>query len=398
MKYNFDEIIDRRNTDCLKYDFAAERGKPEDVLPLWVADMDFRTAPGIIERAVADAKLGIYGYTESRDDYFQTVAAWYRNYFDWQVEKEWLVKTPGVVFAIANAIQALTDRGDAVMIQQPVYYPFSAVVRDNGRMLVNNELVLKNGHYEMDFADFEQKVIAHKVKLFVLCSPHNPVGRVWTEEELRRIGDICLKHDVKVVSDEIHSDFVYEGRKHHVFTTVNPALQDISIICTAPSKTFNLAGLQVSNIFIPNEKIRKAFTRQMSAVGYSQVNMIGLHACQAAYETGREWLEELKIYLRENLDYARDFLEKNLPQIKLIEPEGTYLLWLDCRGLGLLEERLEHLIVNEAKLWLDAGAIFGSAGEGFERINIACPRAVLGEALERLRGAVERLTGGQSSD
>ncbi len=391
MKYNFDEIIDRRNTDCLKYDFAAERGKPEDVLPLWVADMDFRTAPGIIERATADAKFGIYGYTEGRDDYFQTVAAWYRNYFDWQVEKDWLVKTPGVVFAIANAVRALTDKDDAVMIQQPVYYPFSAVIRDNGRMLVNNELVLRDGHYEIDFEDFEQKIIAHKVKLFVLCSPHNPVGRVWTEEELRRIGDICLKHDVKVVSDEIHSDFVYEGRKHHVFTTVNPDLQEISIICTAPSKTFNLAGLQVSNIFIPNEKIRQAFRQQMSAVGYQEVNMIGLHACQAAYETGREWLEELKVYLRGNLDYARDFLANNLPQIKLIEPEGTYLLWLDCRGLGLPEERLEHMIVQEAKLWLDAGAIFGAAGEGFERINMACPRAVLSEALERLRRAVEKM-------
>lgn len=391
MKYNFDEIIDRRNTDCLKYDFAAERGKPEDVLPLWVADMDFRTAPGIIERAVTDVKLGIYGYTEGKDDYFEAVAAWYRDYFGWKVEKDWLVKTPGVVFAIANAIRALTDEGDAVMIQQPVYYPFSAVIRDNGRTLVNNELVLRDGHYEIDFQDFERKVIENKVKLFVLCSPHNPVGRVWTAEELRRAGEICLKYDVKVVSDEIHSDFVYEGRKHHVFTTVNPDLEKISIICTAPSKTFNLAGLQVSNIFIPNAQIRQAFRQQMLAVGYQEVNMIGLHACQAAYETGREWLEELKVYLRGNLDYVRDYLEKNLPQIKLIEPEGTYLIWLDCRGLGLTEERLEHLIVHEAKLWLDAGTIFGAAGEGFERINMACPRAVLGEALKRLRRAVERL-------
>ncbi|MBD5523554.1 MAG: pyridoxal phosphate-dependent aminotransferase [Lachnospiraceae bacterium] len=391
MKYNFDEIVDRRNTDCLKYDFAAERGMPEDVLPLWVADMDFRTAPGIIERAVADATLGIYGYTESRDDYFQAVAAWYRNYYDWNVEKKWLVKTPGIVFAIGIAIQALTEAGDAVMIQQPVYYPFSAVIRDNDRTLVNSELILRNGHYEIDYDDFEEKIIQNHVKLFILCSPHNPVGRVWTAEELRRVGEICLRHGVKVVSDEIHSDFVYEGAKHHVFTTVDPAFEQISIICTAPSKTFNLAGLQVSNIFIPNVQIRKAFLKQMSAVGYSQVNMIGLHACQAAYETGREWLEELKVYLRDNLDFARDFLEKNLPQIKLIEPEGTYLIWLDCRELGLTEEKLEHLIVHEAKLWLDAGAIFGKAGEGFERINIACPRAVLKEALERLRGAVEKL-------
>lgn len=392
MKYNFDEIIDRRNTDCLKYDFAAERGKPADVLPLWVADMDFRTAPGIIERAVADASLGIYGYTESKDDYFRAVAAWYETYFDWKVERKWLVKTPGIVFAIGIAIQALTKAGDAVMIQQPVYYPFSEVIKDNDRTLVNNELVLKDGHYEIDFEDFEEKIIRNDVKLFVLCSPHNPVGRVWTFEELRRIGEICLRHNVKVISDEIHSDFVYEGRKHYVFSTVDPAFEDISIICTAPSKTFNLAGLQASNIFIPNAQIRKAFRRQISAAGYSQLNMIGLHACQAAYETGREWLEELKVYLKGNLDYVRAYLEENLPQIKLIEPEGTYLIWLDCRALGLSEEKLEHLIVHEAKLWLDSGAIFGAVGEGFERINIACPRAVLKEALERLHRAVRGLS------
>lgn len=389
MKYDFDEIIDRRNTDCLKYDFAVERGKPADILPLWVADMDFRTAPGVIERAVADAQFGIYGYTESKDDYFQTVSAWYRDYFGWNVEKDWLVKTPGIVFAICTAIQALTKEGDSVMIQQPVYYPFSAVIRDNHRKLVDNTLVLRDGHYEIDFDDFEEKIIENEVKLFVLCSPHNPVGRVWSMDELQRMGEICLRHNVKVVSDEIHSDFVYEGRKHHVFTAVDPAFEEISIICTAPSKTFNLAGLQISNIFIPNVKIRKAFLKQMSAVGYSEVNMIGLHACKAAYETGREWLDELKVYLKGNLDYVRTYLEENLPQIKLIEPEGTYLIWLDCRALGLTEERLEHMIVHEAKLWLDAGVIFGEAGEGFERINIACPRVVLEEAMLRFNRAVK---------
>jgi cystathionine beta-lyase len=389
MKYNFDEIIDRRNTDCLKYDFTAERGRPEDVLPLWVADMDFRTAPGIIEQAVKDAGLGIYGYTESKNDYFQAVANWYETYFDWKVERRWLVKTPGIVFAIGIAVQALTEKGDAVMIQQPVYYPFSEVVKDGDRKLVNNALVLRDGHYEIDFEDFEQKIKDEKVKLFVLCSPHNPVGRVWTKEELQHIGEICLKYDVKVVSDEIHSDFVYGDRKHYVFTTVDPRFEEFAIVCTAPSKTFNLAGMQVSNIFIPNQQIRRAFKKQMSAVGYSQVNMIGLRACKAAYTTGREWLEELKVYLQGNLDFVRDFLEKNLPQIKLIEPEGTYLIWLDFRALGLTEEKLEHLIVHEAKLWLDSGAIFGKDGEGFERINIACPRAVLEEALKRLEKAVK---------
>ncbi|MCM1040245.1 MAG: pyridoxal phosphate-dependent aminotransferase [Ruminococcus sp.] len=392
IKYDFDEKIDRRGTDCLKYDFAAERGMPEDILPLWVADMDFKTAPCIIERLQKDIELGIFGYTDSKDDYFQALADWYGKYFDWEIEKDWLVKTPGIVFAIAMAIQALTKEGDGVIVQQPVYYPFSGAIKDNKRKLVNSDLILIDGRYQMDFADFEEKIIRENVKMFLLCSPHNPVGRVWTKEELQRIGDICLKHDVKIVCDEIHSDFVYPGHKHHVLLTVDERFKDISIICTAPSKTFNLAGLQISNIFIPDPGLRAAFTRKIWEAGYSQVNMLGLHAAQAAYEGGREWLEQLKVYLQGNLDFVREYLQKNLPQIRLIEPEGTYLIWLDCRKLGLSEEELEKLIVHGAKLWLDGGAIFGKAGEGFERINIACPRAVLSEALQGLQKAVDGLT------
>ena len=388
MKYNFDEVINRKESDCLKYDFAVERGMPADVLSLWVADMDFRTAPCITERIQKDIELGIFGYTDSKEAYFNAVADWYETYFGWKVDKRWLVKTPGVVFAICVAIQALTKEGEGVIVQQPVYYPFSAVIKDNNRKLVNSDLILKDGRYEMDFEDFEAKIVQEKVKLFLLCSPHNPVGRVWTKEELQRIGDICLKHGVKIVSDEIHADFVYSGHTHHVLPTVDKRFEDICIVCTAPSKTFNLAGLQVSNIFIPNPELRKAFIRQIDAIGYSQVNMLGLHACQAAYEGGREWLEQLKEYLKGNLDFTRSYLEQNLPQIKLIEPEGTYLIWLDCRSLELPEEELENLIVHKAKLWLDSGAIFGKAGEGFERINIACPRSILKEALERLKKAV----------
>lgn len=392
MKYNFDELIERRGSDCLKYDFAAERGMEEDVLPMWVADMDFRTAPCIVERLRKDADFGIFGYTDSKDDYFQTLAKWYNTYFNWKVEKDWLIKTPGIVFAIATAVSAFTEEGDGVLIQQPVYYPFSAVIRDNNRKLVNNGLVLKDGRYEMDLVDFERKIVQEKVKLFILCSPHNPVGRVWTEDELRRVGEICLKYDVKIVSDEIHSDFIYPGYEHHILDTVDDRFRDICIICTAPSKTFNLAGLQISNIWVPNPELRKMFERKMMSVGYSEVNMLGLHACQAAYEGGREWLEQLKEYLKGNLDFVRSYLEENLPQIKLIEPEGTYLVWLDCRGLGLSEEELEQFIARKAKLWLDDGAIFGKAGEGFERVNIACPRSVVKEALERLKKAVATLT------
>ncbi len=392
MKYDFDEQIERRGSDCLKYDFAVERGMPEDILPLWVADMDFRTAPCITERIQKDAAFGIFGYTDSKDDYFQTLSKWYETYFNWKVEKDWLVKTPGIVFAIATAVSAFTKEGDSVLIQQPVYYPFSSVIRNNNRKLVNNELVLKEGRYEMDLEDFEKKIVQEKVKLFILCSPHNPVGRVWTEEELQRIGEICLKYDVKIVSDEIHSDFVYPGIVHHVLMTVDERFQDICIVCTAPSKTFNLAGLQVSNVWIPNPELRRIFEQKISAVGYSEVNMLGLHACQAAYEGGREWLEQLKEYLKGNLDFVRNYLKENIPQIKLIEPEGTYLVWLDCRELGLSEKELEQFIAQKAKLWLDDGIIFGKAGEGFERVNIACPRATLKEALERLKKAAATLT------
>lgn len=392
MKYDFDEQIERRGSDCLKYDFAVERGMPADILPLWVADMDFRTAPCITERIQKDAAFGIFGYTDSKDDYFQTLSKWYETYFNWKVEKDWLVKTPGIVFAIATAVSAFTKEGDSVLIQQPVYYPFSSVIRNNNRKLVNNELVLKEGRYEMDLEDFEKKIVQEKVKLFILCSPHNPVGRVWTEEELQRIGEICLKYDVKIVSDEIHSDFVYPGIVHHVLMTVDERFQDICIVCTAPSKTFNLAGLQVSNVWIPNPELRRIFEQKISAVGYSEVNMLGLHACQAAYEGGREWLEQLKEYLKGNLDFVRNYLKENIPQIKLIEPEGTYLVWLDCRELGLSEKELEQFIAQKAKLWLDDGIIFGKAGEGFERVNIACPRATLKEALERLKKAAATLT------
>ena len=392
MKYDFDEQIERRGSDCLKYDFAVERGMPEDILPLWVADMDFRTAPCITERIQKDAAFGIFGYTDSKDDYCQTLSKWYETYFNWKVEKDWLVKTPGIVFAIATAVSAFTKEGDSVLIQQPVYYPFSSVIRNNNRKLVNNELVLKEGRYEMDLEDFEKKIVQEKVKLFILCSPHNPVGRVWTEKELQRIGEICLKYDVKIVSDEIHSDFVYPGIVHHVLMTVDERFQDICIVCTAPSKTFNLAGLQVSNVWIPNPELRRIFEQKISAVGYSEVNMLGLHACQAAYEGGREWLEQLKEYLKGNLDFVRNYLKENIPQIKLIEPEGTYLVWLDCRELGLSEKELEQFIAQKAKLWLDDGIIFGKAGEGFERVNIACPRATLKEALERLKKAAATLT------
>lgn len=388
MAYDFDRTVDRRGTNCLKYDFAKERGRSDELLPLWVADMDFETAPCVKRRLEAAVAHGIYGYSEGKEDYFAAVHGWYEQRFNWDVKKEWLVKTPGVVFALAACIRAFTQEGDAVLLQQPVYYPFSEVILDNGRRLVNSPLVLRDGRYEMDFDDLEKKIVSEQVKLFLLCSPHNPVGRVWEEWELKKVGEICLRHGVLVVSDEIHSDFTWPGKVHHVFASLDPAFSQITVTCTAPSKTFNLAGLQISNIFIENSALRERFLKAVAQAGYSQVGLFGLIACQAAYEEGAQWLEELKAYLYENLLFVKSFLQEYIPEVKLVEPEGTYLLWLDFRGLSLSGDELEELIVKRAKLWLDSGRMFGPDGAGFQRINIACPRSVLKQAMEQLREAV----------
>ena len=391
--YDFDRIVDRRNTDCLKYDFAVQRGRPKDVLPFWVADMDFSIAQEIEDALVKRCQHGIFGYSEATDGYFAALQNWYLKHFNWQVQRPWLIKTPGVVFALAMAVKAFTEPGDGVLVQQPVYYPFTEVIRDNDREVVNAPLALVNGHYEIDFADLEQKLADPKVKLMFLCSPHNPVGRVWAKEELLRVGDLCLKYNVITVSDEIHSDFVWDDNTHTSFATLGEEYQQNCIVCTAPSKTFNLAGLQVSNIFIPNQKLRRAFRKQIDAAGYSQLNTLGLVACQAAYTYGEEWLTQVKAYIRSNITFVDDYLKQNLPQIKMLPIEGTYLVWLDCSALGMTADEREQWLWHEAKLWLDGGGIFGKEGEAFERINVACPRATLLQGLEQLKAAVAKLSG-----
>lgn len=388
MTYNFDEAINRKGTNSIKYDFALKFGKPVDVLPLWVADMDFKAPPAVTQALVDSAQHGVFGYSENQEAYFDAIYNWYQERFNWEIKESWLVKTPGVVYAISTAIRALTEPGDAVIIQQPVYYPFFDSVKTNNRRLVNNSLVYENERYHIDFDDFEAKIVAHKVKLFILCNPHNPVGRVWTKEELIRLGDICVKHNVIVVSDEIHGDFTFGENKHLVFTNLKPEYLDNTIVCTAPSKTFNLAGLQVSNIFIPNSEIRNKFKEEVHKSGYSQLNTMGLVACQTAYEQGGQWLDELKEYLIGNVELIRTFLAERLPQIKLVEPEGTYLLWLDFKNLNLSQEELDDLIVNKANLWLSTGTTFGNEGKGFQRINIACPKATLKKALGQLEKAI----------
>ena len=382
---NFDEIIERKGTDCLKYDFAVKRGKPEDVLPFWVADMDFRTTSYVEDALIERAKHGIFGYSESQEDYFHAIAGWMHRRHHWDVEPDWLIKTPGVVFALAMAVKAFTEAGDCVLIQQPVYYPFSEVIQDNGRVVVSNDLYLgTDNRYHMDLEDFEQKIVEHHVKLFLLCNPHNPSGRVFTREELTGMGEICLKHGVTVVCDEIHNDFVFQG-EHTVFASIKKEYADISVTCTSPSKTFNLASMLISNIFIPNEKLRQRFQHEVNAAGISQLSVLGLVATQAAYEHGDEWYEKMMAYVKSNIDYARNYVEEYLPGVKMINGEGTYLVWLDFRGPGIETEELDRRIIYDAKLWLDSGKIFGKTGEGFQRINVAAPRKTITECFERIR-------------
>lgn len=392
MAYDFDRIIDRKNTDSLKYDFAERRGLPKDVLPLWVADMDFATPDEVIDALVEKSRHGIYGYSEGREAYYEAVAGWMMTYFKWDVKREWLVKTPGVVYAVATAIRAYTETGDGVLIQEPVYYPFRESIEVNKRQLVVNELIYKDGHYTIDFEDFERQIQEHKVKLFVLCSPHNPVGRVWTEKELITLGQICLKHKVLVVADEIHEDFTYPGHTHHVFADLKEAYGPMTITCTAPSKTFNLASLQLSNVFISDRGLRRAFRREMTKSGYSQPNIMGLVSCQAAYTYGHQWLKELKKYLYDNLRFLKGYIEENIPEAILVEPEGTYLVWVDFSHVGALkgltDKEINEFMVQKAKLWLDGGTMFGAGGEGFQRFNIACPRSVLEKALGQLKDAL----------
>lgn len=386
---DFDRIIDRKNTRCLKYDFAVKRGMPEDVLPLWVADMDFETSSYIEDALTERVQEGIFGYSDVQTPYFEIIRDWMIRHHDWEPQEKWLIKTPGVVFALAMAVKAYTDPGDKVLLQQPVYYPFSEVITDNGREVVSNDLVLtEDGTYKIDFADFEQKIIANGIKLFLLCSPHNPVGRVWTKEELEKIGDICVKHGVTVVSDEIHNDFIWEGT-HTVFAGIKKEFADISVTCTSPSKTFNLASMLISNIFIPNQILRRKFRKEMDRAGISQLSVLGLVATEAAYAHGDEWYAAMKNYVRDNIAFARAYVEENLPGVRMIDTQGTYLIWLDFRQTGLTVEQLDHKIIYEAGIWLDSGKIFGKTGEGFERINVACPRAVLQEALDRIRGILE---------
>lgn len=385
---NFNKVTDRKNTGSVKWDTMEQFEKPNDVLPLWIADMDFKAPAGVLKALEERVSHGIFGYTQQMDSYYEAVVNWMDRRHDWKIKKDWIIITPGIVPAINFIIQTFAKEGEGVLIQRPVYNPFTNAIVNNGRKLVNSPLVLREDHYEIDFEDFENKIVEEDVKLFILCSPHNPVGRVWTSEELKTMGDICLKHKALVVVDEIHHDLVFKGLKHIPFASLSKEYSNNCITCTSPSKTFNLAGLQLSNIIIENQEILTRLNTYLDNISLTTANIFGIVGSEAAYNTGEEWLEELIDYIEGNKKYVQDFFAKKFPMIKVIDIEGTYLLWVDFRSLGMEQEELSKFLVEEAKLWLNDGYIYGEEGSGFERINLACPRSVLEKGLKQLEEAL----------
>ncbi|MCC9293539.1 pyridoxal phosphate-dependent aminotransferase [Clostridium sp. WLY-B-L2] len=390
MKYNFDEIIDRRKTDSIKWSekFLKEKFGDEKIIPMWIADMDFKVAEPIVEMITDRARHGIFGYGHKSDEFMEAAVNWQKKRNGWNIEKEWMLFTPGIIPALNFIVETFCCPGDKVIIQNPVYHPFANVITNNGCHIVNNPLVLNDGKYEMNFSGLETIAQYSKTKLMFLCSPHNPVGRVWTSEELKQLGEICLKNDILVVSDEIHSDLIYLPNRHIPFGKVSEEFEMNSIVCTSPSKTFNLAGLQVSNIIVPNEKLRKKLNRKLSSINIAPGTFASV-AQIAAYNKGEEWLEQLIIYLQNNLDFIDEFLKERIPRVKMIRPEGTYLAWLDFSDFNLTDIELQQLMRKKAKVAMDDGYIFGAGGEHFQRINFACPRTILKKALENIEKSLE---------
>lgn len=391
-KYNFDLEISREGTSSVKYAARQAVFGREDVTPLWVADMDFAVPPAVIQALIARANQPIYGYTQYPESLYESLIDWLKQRHGWQVEREWIVMCPGVVPSIYAAIKALTHPEDGVIVQPPVYFPFFSAVKDTGRRLIENPLKLENGHYPMDFEHLE--TCAAKAKLLILCSPHNPVGRVWKTDELERLHEIASKYDLTIFSDEIHADLIYPEFKHQVLAnlpsgqnTDNPNFENI-ITAVAPSKTFNIAGLNLSALIIPNASKCQAITQAFSDSAISATNPFSIVAFEAAYREGADWLDEMLNYLKETRDFVADYLSNHLPQIKLIPAQGTYLLWLDCRALGMTDAELKHFFVHKVGIGLSQGIQFGEAGSGFMRMNIAAPRQIIQTALESIKNVL----------
>jgi cysteine-S-conjugate beta-lyase len=395
MKYDFDLKCDRTNTNCVKWDARKDVFGNEDVIPMWVADMDFPAAKPIVETLQKRAAHEFYGYTTTSPQLIESIVDRMQRKFNWKIQPEWIVLTPGVIPALSAAVRSLTHPGDEIILQEPVYFPFFQVVTNNGCKIVNNALKLKNGRYEMDFADLESKfqpaagarLLHTRAKAIILCNPHNPIGRLWGKEEITQMGKIVIGNGAVVISDEIHCEILYKGYRHTPFAAISEEFAQNSIVCMAPSKTFNLAGLHASCIIIPNKKLRDNFSDQLAGI-VPGPNVFGLVAMEAAFRYGDEWLTQMLDYLDGNLKFTLDYFTKNIPKIKVIKPQGTYLVWLDCRRLGMDNQSLSKFMREKAMVGFDDGFLFGAAGSGFQRMNIACPRSILTEALNRIEKAV----------
>ena len=386
MEYDFDTVIPRRGTDSCKWDTPAQ----EDVLPMWVADMDFRTAPAVIEALQRRVAHGIFGYTKVPDAYYNAIGGWFARRHGWRIDRRWIVCTTGVVPALSAVIKALTKPGDRVIVQTPAYNCFFSSIRNNGCELSSNGLSYRDGRYTVDFEDLEAKAADPKAKLLLLCNPHNPVGRVWTPEELRRMGEICLRHGVLVVADEIHCELTYDGHDYTPFASLSEEFLRHSVTCNSPSKAFNLAGMQIANIVAADEGVRRRIDRAVNDNEVCDVNPLGVAALTAAYNEGAEWLDALRAYLRENYRFLRGYFQDHLPQYAVLPLEGTYLAWIDCRAAGTGSERLAERLLDQGRLMVSPGTLYGPGGEGFIRLNIACPQRTLAEGLERLRKVLAR--------
>lgn len=385
-QYNFHPIIKRENTSSVKWGLTKEIFGADDVLPMWVADMDFQPPKEVMEALQKRLDHGIFGYTYLSTTTSNAIKQWLENKHNWTIEKDWILYDYGVVPSISTAIKAYTSPGDSILLQSPVYAPFFEMIEINDRKIVNSPLKLSHNRYEIDFEDFENH-LKKGVKLFLLCNPHNPGGRVWNEEELRKIGDLCHQYNCLILSDEIHSDLIYKPNLHHPLVSLDEKYKDIVITCIAPTKTFNIAGLQASAVIIPNKKLRKAFQKIQRQQGFYSLSTFGIIGMEAAYEHGEAWLEELLVYLSENIRITKEFIQENVPNVSIIEPEGTYLIWIDCRELQLSDEEIKKALLEKGKLALEPGAKYGPGGEGFVRMNIACSRELLLDGLERFKKA-----------
>ena len=378
MIFDFDKTADRRATNSYKWDSA-----PEDVLPMWVADMDFRTAPAIIDALQKRVAHGIFGYTRVPDAYYDAVTSWFSRKHRWDIDREWIIYTSGVVPALSAVIKALTVPGDKVIVQTPVYNCFFSSIRNNGCRIVSNPLRRVGDTYEMDFDALERCAADRRAKVMLLCNPHNPAGRVWTPEELTRLGNICLRNGVTVVSDEIHCELVYKGRRYTPFASLSDAFLHRSVTCVSPSKAFNIAGLQIANIVAFDHDLRSRIDKAININEVCDVNPFGVAATIAAYNEGEEWLSQLVDYLHGNYEAMTEFCRRELPEFPITRLEGTYLVWMDCSSLGMTSDALEHALLEDARLWLNAGTMYGAEGEGYMRWNIACPRSVMLDGLNR---------------